>query len=117
MSLPATQEVKSVLSLEELDNLPPALADAFANGSPMQQMLGLVLNELGGTDAIVDWAEENMSDFMRLIMAANPAPVQATGSSGGTHLHIHPALAAGPLDIQGEVVSPPKVREVVSAES
>ena len=105
MSIPATQEIKNVIPVSDLGNLPPALADAFANGSPMQQMLGLVLNELGGTDAIVDWAEENMSDFMRLIMAVNPAPVQSSGSAGGTHLHIHPALAAGPLDIQGEVVS------------
>ena len=85
-----------------MDNLPAPLAAAFTSGTPMQQMLGQVLDELGGLDFVVNWAEECPGDFMRLLMAATPSPT--AGGSGGTHIHVHPALAPGPLDIEGEVV-------------
>ena len=86
------------------DQLPAPLAAAFAEGSPMQQLLGRVLNELGGVDAVVDWAEENMNDFMRLLMAASPPPAgpQIPGIQNNTHLHVHPALVPGPLDVVSE---------------
>ena len=60
--------------MEEDKNLPAPLAEAFSNGTPMQQMLGQVLEELGGISFVVDWAEESPGEFMRLVMAATPPP-------------------------------------------
>ena len=73
------------------------IIQAFDKGSPMQRLLGATLERLGGIDFVQDWAEENPSEFMQLLMSANPAP--GGGSSGNTvNLNMHPALAPGPLD-------------------
>ena len=64
----------------------------------MQQLLGATLERLGGMDFVQDWAEEHPSEFMRLLMAANP-DTTAKASGGQTiNLNLHPALAPGPLD-------------------
>ena len=90
------------------DNLPApstkdtelAVRQAFAQGTPMQQLFGAVFEELGGTDFMVEWAEDNPSQFMSLFMAANPNPVASSGSGSGPALHVHlpEGLAPGPLD-------------------
>lgn len=87
------------------DNLPARLTEQeilapFMDGTPMQKLLGRTLDELGGLDFVVGWAEENPSDFMRLVMAANPPPQQSShGGNGGVHIHMPPGLGPGPLDI------------------
>ena len=89
--------------MAELKNLPAPLAEAFTSGSPMQQMLGAVLDELGGIDFVVDWAEEYPGEFMRLVMAANPPPVQQQRQAQpNISLNIHPGLKPGPLDVVAE---------------
>lgn len=79
----------------------PAL---LSTDTPMQRVLATVLEELGGIDFIVEWAEEYPGEFMRMVMAANHVPNQAPSAtpSGGVHLHVHPSLQAGPLDVVSE---------------
>ena len=87
------------------DKLPKTqIIQAFDAGSPMQRLLGHTLDRLGGMDFVQEWAEDNPSDFMRLLMAANPAAVANTPGSNQVNVNIHPALTPGPLDIQGEVL-------------
>jgi hypothetical protein len=82
----------------------PAVREAFEQGTPMQRLMGQVLEELGGIDFLVDWAEENPGEYVRILMAANPAPQQiatpagGAGNGSGIHLHVHPALAPTSLD-------------------
>ena len=79
----------------------PAVREAFDAGSPMQRLFGAVLDELGGVEFVVTWAEENPDSFMRLLLAANPVPVSGPGSPANTqiNLNMHPGLAPGPLDV------------------
>ena len=89
--------------MSKSSNLPAPLVEAFENGTPMQQMLGRVLEEVGGMDFMVDFAEENPGEFMRMLMAANPPPVQShKAGGGGIHIHVPPTLAPGPLDVVSE---------------
>lgn len=95
------------------DNLPAKLSEAqilapFNEGSPMQKLLGRVLEEVGGIEFIVDWAEEHPGEFMRMVMAANPpAPTgHPAQQSTGVHIHLPEGLGPGPLD-----VTPPPVSE------
>ena len=87
----------------------PAVREAFEQGTPMQRLMGQVLDELGGVDFLVDWAEENPGEYVRILMAANPAPQQiaaAPGQPGGSgiHLHLHPSLAPTQLDDGGHII-------------
>ena len=97
----------------------PALADSFADEKthPLHQMLARVADEIGLEDLLCDWATENPAAFTRMMLALVPNDVQKLQSAGGGvskraeggaerfHLHLHPSLAPGPLDIEGEVVS------------
>lgn len=88
-------------NLPSIHNTELAVREAFAAGSPMQQMFGAVLDELGGLDFVTNWAEDNPDSFMRLLMAANPAPIQNPHGGGGSTINIQlpDALRPGPLDI------------------
>jgi hypothetical protein len=88
----------------DLSNLPAPLAESLGQGTPMQQVFGMVLQELGGIDFMVDWAEEAPGEFIRLLVAQSGPVGVPTAGGGGTHIHLHPALSQGPLDIEGEVV-------------
>ena len=91
--------------LHPMPNNQLAIREHLQEGSPLQQLLGDVLDELGGIDFIVGWAEENPSEFMRILVAASgPTPTApgtpgAPNSSAVLNLHLHPALAPGPLDV------------------
>jgi len=73
------------------------LIAAFEQGTPMQRLLGSTLERLGGLDFVEEWAEQNPSEFMRMLMAASPQPAGG-GSSQTINLNMHPALAPGELD-------------------
>ncbi len=82
----------------QLENLPPHIAAVFENGSPMQQFFGIVMNELG-LDTIVDWAEENMGEFMRLtITVCTPPNHHPQAPHTNINLNLPSALRPGPLD-------------------
>jgi hypothetical protein len=87
------------------DSTELVVKEAFAQGSTMQRLLGAVYEELGGLEFVVGWAEDNPSDFMRMLMAANP-PLSQHGPGGvpAMNLHIHPGLAPGPLDAHGVTI-------------
>jgi hypothetical protein len=79
------------------------LVAQFIDGSPMQRLLGATLERLGGIDFVQEWAEENPSEFMRLLMAAHPGG--GGGSSTNTiNLNMHPALSPGVLDRGGSTI-------------
>lgn len=82
----------------------PQIVAAFDAGSPMQRLLGNTLDRLGGMDFVQEWAEEYPSDFMRLLMAANPSVSGPPAGGNQVNVNIHPSLTPGPLDVVGEVL-------------
>ena len=91
------------------DNLPAKLTtrelvEPFLEGTPFQRLLGTVLDELGGTDFVVEWAEENPTAFMTMLAATMPPPDTGNVQTGGNQLHVHlpEGLGPGPLDIVSE---------------
>jgi len=79
-----------------------AIIEALREGGPMQKMLGGVFEELGGINFMTDWAEENPTEFVKLLMSQFPAVQHShAGGSSSTNLNlvIHPALQPGPLDV------------------
>jgi hypothetical protein len=86
---------------KDKDNLPAVQAEreilaTFNAGTPMQRLMGLVLDECGGVNFLVNWAEEYPNEFVQVLMAANPTAAQS--SSNTLNLNLHPSLSAGPLD-------------------
>ncbi len=78
----------------------PANSNPFRDGSPMQQILGQALAELGGIEFIKSWAEENPDGFIRLLAAASPPPSPQPQAGGGPTINqnLPAGLAPGPLD-------------------
>ena len=74
------------------------IAKAFEGNHPFHQMLGDALEQLGGLDFIVDWAEEHPTEFMRVMLLIAPPPQAHATGSGGMHLHLHQDLVPGELD-------------------
>jgi len=79
------------------------VTDALKDNHPLHGLLADVLEELGGMEFVVTWAEENPTAFMQMIMASIPNHSAPSGDAK-LQLHIHPGLQAGPLDIQGETI-------------
>lgn len=79
-----------------------ALRDRMANQHPFHERLALVYEQMGGDQALLDWAVENPSRFYEMMMKASPPPQGAKGGGGlNLTLALHPALAPGPLDVGG----------------
>lgn len=87
-NLPTVQVEKEVLA-------------AFNDGSPLQRLFGETLRRVGGIDFIQEWAEDNPTEFVRVLMAANPAliPQTPTVNTEQVNVNIHPSLTPGPLDV------------------
>lgn len=88
------------------DNLPALveeqILEEFDKGSPFHRMLGHTLMELGGLDFVANWAEENPTQFMNMLMACSTPPPSAAPQQQrdtGIHIHMPPGLGPGPLDI------------------
>jgi hypothetical protein len=80
-------------------NLPATVAEELKEGSPMQRLLGETLEELGGVDFMVNWAEDYPGDFVRVLLAVSNAGARNAPAAGNTNvINVHPALAPGPLD-------------------
>ena len=78
--------------------------NAMEQSHPRHGLLAEVLEEVGGIDFIVNWAEEHPTQFMQILMASVPAAQQPKQQDAKLALHIHPGLEAGQLDIQGETI-------------
>ena len=81
----------------------PAIKKALNTGHPLHAMLAEVLEDLGGIDFITDWAEENPSAFMNILMSAVPS-MPNTGRTNTHHVHIAmpEGVKQGPLDVVDE---------------
>lgn len=79
-----------------------ALREKMAGQHPFHEQMAMAYEEIGGLDALVEWAEDNPSQFFTLMMKAAPPPQAAPGKGGGglnLTLNLHPSLAPGPLDV------------------
>lgn len=74
-----------------------AITKAFEGGHPFHQMMGDALEELGGLSFIVDWAEDNPTDFIKIMLLLAP-PAQVAQATATQHLHLHQDLKPGRLD-------------------
>ena len=61
-------------------------------------MMADVFEELGGEEFLLSWAEENQTEFIRMMLKLAP-PAIPKGASGGIHLHIHSDLQPTALDV------------------
>jgi hypothetical protein len=84
-----------------------ALRQKMAGQHPFHESLANVYEQMGGDDALLEWAEENPGQFFNLMMKASPPP-QSNAKGGGLSLTLalHPALAPGPLDITPNTSTP-----------
>lgn len=73
---------------------------------PLHAHFAQAYENLGGLQYLEDFAEENPGQFLTMFLRLAPLPQQKGGgsTSGNVQVHIHPALAAGPLDVEGSVV-------------
>ena len=83
----------------------PALQDALSKAPVFYQILGEMLDELGGMDFLVDWAEQNPTAYVQMLMSAS-TPATHPGGGSGNSMHVHLEMPAGikssPLD--GDVI-------------
>jgi hypothetical protein len=84
-----------------------ALRQKMAGQHPFHEELACVYEQMGGQDALLEWAEENPGKFFDLMMKASPPP-QSNPKGGGLSLTLalHPALAPGPLDVTPNAPNP-----------
>lgn len=90
-----------------IKSTPPAtVKEAFQGSHPIHRALGDAFEQLGGVSFLTDWAEQNPTDFVKILLALAPPPTNhgpnpspsAPATTGGLHLHLHQGLAPGPLD-------------------
>lgn len=74
------------------------LTTALKQGTPMQRLFGETFEELGGIDFFTEWAEDNPTTFIQLMIAQMPQAHPSGGQSASNVINIHPGLAPGPLD-------------------
>jgi hypothetical protein len=70
----------------------------LAKQNPVHGMMGRVADRMGGEEAMLEWAEENPTEFYKLLIKVAPA-APPKGQTGGIHLHVHNGLQPGPLDL------------------
>jgi hypothetical protein len=96
-----------------MDNPPsvPKAADPIQNlkqqyandgGNPLGEIFIEVLDAVGGMDYLIEFAEDHPTQFIPILLRLMPVASASSQSSGGVHLHVHPSLQAGPLDIVAE---------------
>lgn len=78
-------------------NIQKDLATTLQEGTPLQRLFGETFEELGGQDFFTQWAEDNPTMFIQLLIAQQPQPHQQHANPSNV-INIHPGLAPGPLD-------------------
>ena len=82
-----------------MDNTPAKKPSTPPERSRMGGMFDRVFTRLGGEDFVVEWAKDNPTQFMQMMVALNPPPRAESKDSGPRiSLNIHPSLQPGPLD-------------------
>jgi hypothetical protein len=71
------------------------LRKALAAQHPIHDEFAKAYQNLGGTTGLTDWAEDNQTDFYKLVAKMAPTP-QHVQHSGGIKLEM--VLAPSPLD-------------------
>ena len=66
-------------------------------GNPVFGVFDRVLERMGGEDRIVEWAEDNFGDFIKLYARLSPE-----GSRSGSQINIQVNAALGPSPLDGE---------------
>lgn len=74
-----------------------ALRDRLQSQHPLHGMMADVFEELGGEEFLLSWAEENQTEFIRMMLKLAP-PAIPKGQQGGIHLHVHSDLQPTALD-------------------
>jgi hypothetical protein len=74
-----------------------ALQERLAQQHPLHGMMGEVFEELGGQEFLLTWAEENQTEFIKMMFKLAP-PAIPKGVQGGIHLHVHSDLQPTELD-------------------
>ena len=93
IGVPATQS----------DKLPANVKEAFQQSHPLHQAFAEVWDELGGVNFLRDWAEDNPTAFIDIMLRLTPTPNAPLGGKDNVmHMHLHPSLQPGPLDVVGE---------------
>ena len=79
-----------------------AIKATFGGQHSLHGMFAASLERVGGQDFIDEFARNNPTTFMEMLLRLAPPPAPAGGSGGGNaprlELHVHPGLVAGPLD-------------------
>jgi hypothetical protein len=73
------------------------LTTTLKEGTPIQRLFGETFEQLGGQDFFTDWAEENPTMFIQMLIAQQPQHHAPAGNTANV-INIHPGLAPGPLD-------------------
>ena len=78
-----------------------AVRNTFGGQHSLHGMFANTLEQVGGQDFINEWARNNPTLFMEMLLKLAPPPTPAGSGGGGSNrleLHIHPGLQAGALD-------------------
>ncbi len=80
-----------------------ALKERLHAQHPLHGMMADVFEELGGEEFLLTWAEDNQTEFIRMMLKLAP-PAIPKGQTGAIHLHVHSDLQPTELDITGVTI-------------
>lgn len=80
-----------------------ALKGRLQSQHPLHGMMAEVFEELGGQEFLLSWAEENQTEFVRMMLKLAP-PAIPKGQTGAIHLHVHSDLQPTALDVAGVTI-------------
>lgn len=92
------------------DNLPATtndndqqIIDTLQKQSPLHGAMGRIYERLGGEDALLDWAEQNYGEFLKILIKLAPPP-QHNDKPGQAVVNINlpEGLGPSPLDVVSE---------------
>ena len=94
------------------DNLPvtasandQAITDKLQSQSPLHGAMGRVYQRLGGEEALMDWAEENYGEFLKIMIKLAPPPQEKPGGGNTGSVTINLPEGLGPSALDGMVVA------------
>ena len=72
------------------------LRKALVEQHPMHAVFGTAFEEIGGIERLVEWGQENYTEFIKIF--GKMAPAGGGSGSGKTIIQIHNSLGASKLD-------------------
>jgi hypothetical protein len=79
-----------------------ALRQKMAASHPFHEQMALAYDAIGGLQALQEWAEDNPTEFFKLMMKAAPPPQQGVkggGRGASVIVNIPAGLGPGALDM------------------